>query len=63
MGQADGYVAQHALGGRVRDVLQGTLEDQRLVVSGLVDLQRRGRSKHQVEEEKKKNACHKYATM
>lgn len=39
LGQADGYVAQHALGGGVRDVLQGALEDERLVVSGLVDLQ------------------------
>lgn len=58
MSQADGYVAQHALGGGVRDVLQGTLEDQRLVVSGLVDLQTRGRSKHQAEEGEKKKKIH-----
>lgn len=38
LGQADGYVAQHTFRGRVRDVLQGTLQDQGLIVSGLIYL-------------------------
>ena len=38
LGQVDGDIAQHALGRRVGDVLQGALQDQGLVVRGLVDL-------------------------
>lgn len=38
LSQANSYITQHALRGGVGDVLQGTLEDQSLIMSGLVNL-------------------------